>query len=625
MPQFNRYARLHPVPHKQVELHEGFWSDRARINREMTLPYQLQQMEETGRIDRFRIAAGRIKKDMTGIYFNDSDVYKWMEAAAYSLATHPDAQLDSKLDDVIELVAAAQQDDGYLNTHFRVIEPEKKWQNLRTYHELYCAGHLFEAAAAHFEATAKRSLLDVACKFADHIDNVFGYGKRAGVPGHEEIELALVKLYHVTGEQRYLKLAQFFIDTRGQQPNALVEEAKAAGQADFSPEYCQAHMPVREQSVVVGHAVRAMYLFCGMADLYNETGDNSLLKALVRLWHNLVYKRMYITGGIGSTARNEGFTNDYDLPNESAYAETCAAIGSVFWNHRMLMATGETRFADVMELALYNGVVSGVGLDGKTFFYENPLRSRGTHRRQPWFACACCPPNIARLLASISGYIYSTGKERLCVNLYAASSAKVEIAGQEVNVRQDTAYPWDGGVRITLDTAAPVEFTLCLRVPRWCKDASITVKGEPVRTTTNGDWLNVRRRWSAGDTVELSLAMPAVRMETSPHVEADYNRIALQRGPLVYCFEQADNGGELFQISLPSTARVKAELRKEMLGGAVVLEALGEAPDLSDWDEILYRPATQSGAVSRKFVAVPYCLWANRQAGEMAVWINGSL
>ncbi|MBI4552101.1 MAG: glycoside hydrolase family 127 protein, partial [Candidatus Latescibacteria bacterium] len=420
-----RHRRMQPLPLRDVTIDDEFWTPRITVNREQTLDYQLAQCEETGRIRNFLKAAGTMDGEFEGIFFNDSDVYKWVEAASYSLTTHPDPALDRKLDDVIAAIAAAQQEGGYLNTYFILKEPDKKWTNLGVMHELYCAGHLFQAAVAHYQGTGKRSLLDVACRLADHIDRVFGPGKRNGMPGHEEIELALVDLYRVTGETRYLNLAQFFIDQRGRRPSVFdleIADPNTGGNVDinralylvngqYDGRYSQDDQPVREQDKVAGHAVRAMYLYCGMADIVGETGEPALRDALERLWANLTLTRMYVTGGIGPSSHNEGFTEDYHLPNTTAYAETCAAVGSILWNHRMLMLNGDVRFADVMEQALYNGFLSGLALDGKHYFYQNPLRSNGDRMRQGWFGCACCPPNIARLLASLGTYIYSQSND----------------------------------------------------------------------------------------------------------------------------------------------------------------------------------------------------------------------
>ncbi len=485
-----------PLPFTAVSIDDEFWAPRLRVNREHTIPTEYRQCRDTGRIDAFRLNWKPGSEPVPHIFW-DSDVAKWIEAASYSLATHPDPELRALLDEVITLIASAQQPDGYLNTHFSVVEPEKRWTNLRDKHELYCAGHLIEAAVAHYQATGKRSLLEVLCRYADHIDRTFGPrpGQKRGYPGHEEIELALVKLFQATGERRYLELSKYFIDERGQQPHYYDLEAVARGDDPRSYRfktyaYLQAHVPVREQTEVVGHAVRAMYLYSAMTDLARETDDQSLLAACERLWQNLCLQNMYITGGIGPEAANEGFTSNYDLPNETAYAETCAAIGLVFWSQRLLQLACDSRYADVLERALYNGVLSGVSLDGEKFFYENPLASQGGHHRQAWFDCACCPPNLARLFASLGQYIYAQHDHEMVVHLYIQGSASFQIAGQNVRLRQQTRYPWEGSVLLHLDMEQPTSFALRLRIPGWCHSAKLSVNGEPIELDLpDGMWL----------------------------------------------------------------------------------------------------------------------------------------
>ena len=392
------HAKLRPVSFGKVTIQDSFWSPRIEANRTVTLPHSLKHCENTGRISNFAKAGKLIEGEFEGIYFNDSDLYKVLEGAAYSLALHPDPQLEARIDSIIDQIASAQQPDGYLNTYFTLKEPDKRWTDLAKMHELYCAGHLFEAAVAYYEATGKRKLLDVACRFADHIDTVFGPGKKIGYSGHEEIELALIKLARVTGEQRYRKLAEWFVEIRGQN-------------RDPKEEYCQAHLPVAEQSEIVGHAVRAMYLYAAVADIAGLTGRRDYIEAMDRLWLNVTGRKLYLTGGIGAEARNEGFSADFDLPNDSAYAETCAAIGLAMWSHRLLLLHGEGRFTDILERTLYNGILSGVAMAGDKFFYVNPLASRGRHHRQPWYGCACCPTNVVRFIPALGGYIYATSDD----------------------------------------------------------------------------------------------------------------------------------------------------------------------------------------------------------------------
>ena len=501
---------------------------------------------------------------------------------------------------------------------------------MRDWHELYCAGHLIEAAVAHFQATGKRVLLDALCRYADYIDTVFGTapGKKRGYPGHEEIELALVKLYRVTGEKRYLHLSQYFIDERGRQPHYFDIEARLRGEdpAAFQHkiyEYNQSHLPVREQREVVGHAVRAMYLYSAMADLARELHDQSLFDADQRLWNHLCTTRLYITGGLGPSRHNEGFTADYDLPNETAYAETCAAIGLVFWNHRMLQLDCEARYADMLERALYNCVLSGVSLDGQKFFYENPLASLGAHHRQEWFWVACCPPNIARLLASLGQYIYAVNDKDLVVHLYIQSTAQMTVGGREVTVRQETTYPWDGTITLRLGMDESSMFGLRLRIPGWCQNAQLKVNGDAfdIASHLEQGYVRVERVWQADDRVELELAMPVERMYAHPNVRQDAGCVVLQRGPLVYCLEGADNKVPLHRIVVPRTAELASHFGPDVLGGVTVVSGNALAEEETDWTGTLYRswPASlQSGAIT----AIPYYAWDNRQPGEMRVWLR---
>ena len=629
--------RLHwtPVTLASVAIEDTFWTPLLQRNRARTIPFQYAQLRDTGRLDALRLDWTPGQLPVPHIFW-ESDVAKWLEAASYSLATHPDPALDALVDEVIALVSSAQQPDGYLNVYFTVVKPGMRWTDLRDAHELYCAGHLIEAGVAHFAATAKRTLLDVVCRYADHIATVFGTapGQKRGYCGHEEIELALVKLYRATGEVRYLDLARYFIDERGRQPFYFDLEAAERGTPGYfdhhlargrlrpARDYHQAHMPVREQTEAVGHAVRAMYLYSAMADLAGETGDDALLAACTRLWEHLTSRRMYVTGGIGSAAENEGFTFDYDLPNESAYAETCAAIGLVFWAHRMAQLTLDGRYVDVLERALYNGVISGISHDGTLYFYDNPLASRGNVSRKEWFDVACCPPNLARLLASLGQYIYSHGEDGIAVHLYIQGTATLRIGDQEVRLRQETGYPWDGAVRIHVESEGPVACALHLRVPGWCREARVRVNGERFETEGRVErgYLRIERLWQRGDVVELRLEMPVERVYAHPAVRQDAGRVALQRGPLVYCLEEADNTAPPHRIALPRTGSLVAQLEADLLGGIAtiggpaVIEAAADGAPLYGDDP----PALQPGRIT----AVPYYAWANRQQGQMAVWIR---
>jgi len=639
--------KMNPVPLERVGIDGGFWGRRVETNRNTTIPYVYEQCKTTGRIDAFRLDWK--PGDPNGPHkFWDSDVAKWLEAAAYSLATHPDRRLATLLDGVADLIASAQQADGYLNVHFTIVEPQDRWRNLRDGHELYCAGHLIEAAVAVFQATGRRRLLDVMRRYANYIGSVFGRGrdKLRGYPGHEEIELALVKLYRVTGEKRYLGLAKFFIDERGRQPHYYDIEASRRGadpnEAWYAQRYgdnvhaaMQAHLPVREQRTAEGHSVRAMYLFSAMADLAAETNDPTLLRACRTLWKNVTERRMYVTGGVGSTRPGERFTFDYDLPNDTVYAETCANVGLVFWAHRMLQIEADAQYADVMERALYNGVISGISLDGRKFFYVNPLAAlpeasaKSTiHQhvrpaRQEWFGCACCPPNIARLLASLGGYVYSQSGKEGYVHLYVQGRGELEIAGRKVVIEQETGYPYDETVQITVRPDKPSLFTLALRLPGWCRRPRLKVNGRSVAlgAITRRGYARIRRAWQDGDTVELILPMPVERIEAHPNVRANSGRVALQRGPLVFCLEEADNGTNLNDLVLDRRTKLETTFHPRLLGGIPVITGKARRRTPDGWRGALYRPA---GSRSRTvlFKAIPYFAWANRRPGEMIVWIR---
>lgn len=621
-----------PVWFTDVVINDSFWSPRIRVNRETTIPHQYKECKTTGRIDAFR-PDWKPEEGQEGRHiFWDSDVAKWIESAAYSLSTNPDAKLETMVDEVIDLIAAAQLEDGYLNSYYIYECLDKRWTNLRDNHELYCAGHMMEAAVAYYQATGKRKLLDVISRYADYIDTVFGpeEGKKRGYCGHQEIELGLVKLYRITGNDKYLKLSKFFIDEHGKKPLYFEEEAIARGDdpekrwfksGETIPyDYCQCHLPVREQTEAVGHSVRAMYMYTAMADLAGECSDKGLLDTCEQIWDNLVNKRMYITAGIGPSVKNEGFTFDYDLPNEKGYAETCAAIGLLMWNHRLLHLDCDGRFADIMERALYNGILSGVSLDGKRFFYENPLASIGDHHRKEWFGCACCPPNIARTLASLGSYIYSVNDTDAVVHLYIQGEGKLNVAGQAVKIAQKTEYPWDGTVTMTVDTEKPATFGLRLRIPAWCKDAKLSVNGESVDITSSTvkGYARVEREWKSGDKVELVLAMPIERLYANPEVRHAVGRVALQRGPVVFCLEQTDNIESLNKISLPKGAELKSKFEKDLLGGVVVIEGQGEVDEESNTLYSTEEPAAKPLQIK----AIPYYAWDNRDPGQMMVWIR---
>ncbi|WP_136689255.1 glycoside hydrolase family 127 protein [Halorhabdus amylolytica] len=662
-------ATAESVPISDVELDDDFWTPRVETNREVTIAHQYDQLEANGCLANFRRVARGATADETsggqegdssgedgafeGPMFIDSDAYKWLEAASYVLATGEEPDLRERVNEVIELLADAQEDDGYLHTYFQLVEPEMKWTNLAVMHELYCAGHLIEAAVAHYRATGSEGLLDVARAFADHIDRQFGPDGQNGVPGHEEIELALVKLYRVTGEERYLDLAEYFVDARGQDPSPLadelanVEEIAGAdfvhhGQTaaegarnhflrdgEYDGSYAQDHLPLREQETVEGHAVRAMYFYTGVTSLLQERDDEELWTAIQRLWENMTTKRMYVTGGIGSEHEHEGFTEDYDLPNDTAYAETCAAIGSIFWNHRLFELTAERDYADLIERTLYNGFLAGVSVSGDRFFYVNPLETTGDHHRKEWFYVACCPPNAARLLASLERYIYARGTdgETLYVNQFVGSSIETELGEDTVALTQSTAMPWEGETNIKFTHDDPGAFELRVRIPEWVTNVEATVNGETIAETNvpsaSDDYLSVERTWEAGDEVALSFSQPVEVLAADPRVRDDAGRVAVRRGPLVYCVEDADHSVpvETLAVSDPDDFDPDPEHDPDLLGGTTVLRGEGTASDLDTWTDSLYRSVDRVNRTETEIVAIPYFAWDNREDGAMTVWI----
>lgn len=676
------HQTMQAVPFTQVKIAADapIWAQRLETNREISIPHNFAWCEKTGRFTNFAKAAGLQEGDFQGIYFNDSDVYKLLEGTAYCLQLHPDAELQKKADAVIDWIAAAQQPNGYINSYYQLREPDKKWTNTRVMHELYCGGHMAEAAVAYAQATGQTKLLDVTEKFMDHIMTVFGpeEGKRVEVPGHEEIELALVKLYQYTGKKKYFDLAEFFIDARGKQ---LKRTDTLQGP------YSQDHKPVRQQAEPVGHAVRAMYLFAGMADVAAYTGDEDLKYALETLWNDVVNKKLYITGGVGARHEGEAFGDAFELPNKSAYCETCAGIGLAFWAHRMNLMTGEAKYADVVERALYNNILGGIGSDGKSFFYVNPLESTGHHHRQPFFDCACCPTNVVRFLPSLPGYVYAVTdvepligdlddleedaaeeadeeadeeedaadefgwmsinktlpqKKEVYVNLFIPGTTTVDLGDSKVDVTIKTDYPWDGSIHITCRPHGEKEgitdediqnylermnksskeedplktFTLRVRIPGWhvergggfssyesdgggggsCGDGFFSRPEEE-----SGAWY-VSENMHARKSITIRLEMATVRMIANPHVTADRGRVAIQRGPLVYCFEQCDNEVPVDKIVLARDPEFKETFEKDLLGGVMVIKC--------------------KNADGRELTAVPYFAWDSREPGKMAVWVR---
>ncbi len=626
-----------PVNFADVTIEGDFWRERLDTVLTRSIPTQHRQLGEHGILDSLNLPQPppplrypRNHHDFTVQVFWDSDVGKWIEAASYALSHRRDADIEGKIDEIVEQLAKAQLPDGYLNCWYLDREPQNRWTNLRDNHELYNLGHLLEGAVAYFHATGKRRFLDIMLRYVDHVATVFGPGahQKHGYCGHPEVELALVKLYNVTRDRKHLDLATYFVNERGHQPPHYFDvEAIARGEdpADFwakTYEYNQSHRPVREQTKVVGHAVRAMYLFAAMADLASELNDPTLTRALEVLWKDVTSKQMYVTAGLGPSKSNEGFTEYFDLPNDTAYAETCASVALIFWAQRMLNIDLDGHYGDVLEQSLYNGALSGLSRDGEHYFYENPLESDGKHTRWKWHTCPCCTMNVSRLVSSVGGYFYSTGKDVLAVHLYGGNSARVTIGGQRVQVKETSTYPWSGRIKIAISPEMPASFTVKLRIPGWVRSATAAVNGAAVDVgaNTSSGYLSIKREWKAGDTIDLDLPMPVERLYAHPSVKMDVGRTALKRGPLVYCAEQVDNAAPVDHIRLPRTAKLNAEARSDLFDGIVTVTADGKAVDDAGWQDALYRTAPATGKETR-LTAVPYYLWNNREPGRMTVWI----
>ena len=626
-----------PVRFNEVKVEGAFWRERLDTVLKRSIPSQYRQLQENGILDSLKVVQPppplripRGQHNFTTQIFWDSDVGKWIEAASYALFHGSDATIEAEIDEITDWLAKAQLPDGYLNCWYIGRDVEHRWTNLRDNHELYCAGHMLEGAIAYFMATGRRRLLDIMEKYVDHITTMFGPApnQKHGYCGHQEIELALVRLYHLTRDRRRLDLAAYFINERGKQPNYFEGEAKARGEkpGDFwqaTFEYNQSHKPVREQEKVVGHAVRAMYMYSAMADLAADLGDDALKHACEVLWNDVTAKRMYLTGGLGPAAANEGFTTDYDLPNDTAYAETCAAVALIFWAQRMLNLELDGKYADPLELALYNGALSGLSRDGEHYFYQNPLESDGTHKRWIWHICPCCTMNVSRLVASVGGYFYSTGADQIAVHLYGGTSTTVDVAGTRVHVKEESNYPWSGAIRIAIDPEAPAEFSLKLRIPGWVRQPALSVNGEPVNVAANrtNGYVIIRRVWTKGDTVALDLPMPVERTYANPSVRQDVGRVSLKRGPFVYCAEQVDNpDGPVSSTRLLRDREIRAVERQDLFDGIVTLTTAGTAARPQDWGSALYA-TTRPPETAVTITAIPYFLWSNRVPGAMSVWL----
>ena len=617
----SKNARLRPVPLAAVKFADDFWEPRRELTRRETIREQLELCERTGRIDNFRRASGRKQLPRhQGLVFNDSDVYKTLEAAGYALLDGVDAELEELIEATIDEIAAAQQPDGYLNTYFMFEREEERYTDLTQQHELYCYGHMIQAAIAHRRCTGKNTFFEVAVGVAEHLLATFGPDKRQATDGHEEIELALAELWRETGKKKYLDLAIFFLDQRGKNPSVIPDRPRRRER-----EYFQDHLPVREQAEVKGHAVRAMYMTTGMADVVLEGEDEAMEAALHRLWDSTYSRKAYVTGALGARYEGEAFGDDYELPNERAYAETCAAIGAVFWNWRMLARYGDAKYADAMETALYNSVISGVSLDGQGYFYMNPLASPGGYARESWFECSCCPPNVARLMMSLPEYAYSTSDEGLWVHLYVNGSVRTDLpGGGRFGIEVDTKYPWNGTVRMRVTEAPAAEAALMLRIPGWVDEATLEVNGAGAGEDARpGRYARVHQKWHVGDEVRLDLPMGVRRLRSNPRVLDNRGHVALARGPVVYCVEEADHSEvNVYDLGLSPQAEFSVRHEAELLGGVTVLEAEGVVLN-GDRDELYGKePFALPGAAGKTALrAIPYHVWANRGAGAMRVWI----
>lgn len=640
----------------------GFWRRYQTLDYEQVIPYQWKALNDeiegapkSYAVQNLKIAAGMHDGEYAGLVFQDSDLAKWIEAAGHALTNaqnDPDFPeeirrvLEQWIDQIVGVLSAAQQPDGYLNSYFIVKAPEHRWGNLREAHELYCAGHLIEAGVAVYKGTGDRTLLDVVIRLADHIDSVFGRGpgRRRGYPGHQEIELALVKLYRATGERRFLDLAGYFVEERGRKPYYFEAEAASPG---FHPiwsggglvhEYQQSHAPVREQKNAVGHSVRAMYQYIAMADLAFERGDTGLADTCRELWNDVTGRKMYVTGAIGASPHGEQFAGPWDLPNDMAYAETCASIGLFIFANRMAQLDNDARFADVAERALYNGVISGLALDGAHYFYVNPLHavpdvcdSNPTHsfvkyRRQAWYGCACCPPNLARIIASLGEYTIRVQEDTLYVDHFVSGRVHTDLTSGGFGIDLEGNYPWDGAIAVTVTESPDGPVELAVRLPDWCSRPALRINGEPVEiaSVTRRGYAALKRRWSRGDTLQIDLPMEVRRIVASPLVQADYGRLAVQRGPLVYCLEAADNGPNLHAALIDAEPDFRCEHREGLLGGVTVIFAAGRIlPDAADNAAPLYSAEAINPPLSPcRLTFIPYYAWANREAGEMIVWVR---
>ena len=645
------FNKLKPIMFEKVQINDDFWSKRQQINQDISIHHQHQKLEADFHIENFRVASKSKKGVQIGEFYFDSDLYKWLEAASYILHTHKDGDLEKKVNEIVDLIKKSQIHDGYINTFYSTRFLHKRFTNIYLMHELYCAGHLIQAAIAHQKATGSNELIEVAIKFANLLVNLFLGGKRKGVPGHEEIEMALIELYRITNNSRYLSLAEEFINRRGNVSNFktyvinqylnLISTVKLAEKKnreyqktiespiDFTANesevaewvskltlknqlilfkenlngnYIQSNVPVREIIEPVGHAVRAMYLYCGMADLFSEIGDKKLLHALRRVWLKMVKARMYITGGIGAEKGTEGFKKDFALKNEDSYSETCAAIGNMMWNFRMLQITGNCKYADLIELILYNAMLVGQSIDGIEYTYDNPLVSHGNDRRFEWFRCACCPPNVARTISSIGKYIYSTSAKGLWIHQYIGNSSNLELGSNDIKVSVKSGFPWKGHVNIKLNISKSQKFSLFLRIPKWSIETELKINGENYYDRIfSGKYVEIIKNWLDNDSLDITFKMEAKFVESDQRIKSNRGRAAISNGPLIYCLEQIDNKNlDLFNAILKKDQDLTVEYQQEMLEGVNII--IGE---------------DSSG---QSFTAIPYYAWNNRGENNMQIW-----
>jgi len=640
--------KLELIPLKNTIIRDAFWNRYVDLVKESIIPYQWSilndKMEDRKShcIRNFKIAAGRLEGEYSGVVFQDFDLMKWIEAVAFSLAAQPDEELEKTVDELIDLIGEAQQEDGYLNTYYTINGLEYRFTNLREGHELYCAGHLMEAAVAYYKATGKRKLLDIARRFADLICGEFSEEKNGrGYPGHQEVEIGLIKLYEATGDRRYLDQARLFIDRRGQKPNYFIEEMKGPKYRqifnelnEYDPIYSQSHIPVREQVTAEGHAVRAVYMYSAMADIAAEYDDNELLDVCRKLWNNMVQRRMYITGGIGSSGILERFTTDYDLPNNCNYSETCASIGLALFGRRMAQITGESKYYDIVEKALYNNVLAGLGMDGKSFFYVNPLevwpdncipKTSKEHVkpvRQKWFGVACCPPNIARTLASLGEYIYMHKNSSIWINLFISNRTHLVIDGKRVNIGIRTSFPYDGHVRIDTRCEASIRGKLYVRIPDYIKKYGLYVDGEEMESIKTDKGYCVLELDLSDKIIELEFDLKPRIVRSNPRVREDIGKVAVMKGPVVYCMEETDNEPNLPAYYIDTSSELVEYYDNDLLGGATVIKCIGKKARQDDWSEDMLYSDMDVKHEDKVLTLIPYPYWGNRKHGEMLVWIK---